>query len=155
MSVNDLADLLIAARGRVDFYWNFYAVMVIAIIGWLMSPKRHLTVPMKVAVTVVYIVAGAMNLLGLLSSYALAEALRTDLLRAAVGTPLEDTRTLLAHHSYPLHRAAAFSIHVVIGAAILFAIWSARPSDGETAAPVPTGRPEQAPPPAKAPPQET
>lgn len=131
MSVNDLAELLIAARGRVDFYWNFYAVMVIAIIGWLVSAKKHFTVPMKALVTAAYVLASAMNLMGLYSSYSLAEALRADLVRAAAGTPLVETRVLLDRHSYELHRAAALAIHLGLAAAILVAVWTARFSAGE------------------------
>jgi hypothetical protein len=147
MSVNDLADLLIAARGRVDFYWNFYAVMVIAIIGWLVSPKRHFTVSMKLLVTVVYVLASSMNLLGLYSSYSLAEALRTDLVRAAADSPLANTRILLEQHSFELHRTAALGIHLVLAATIVFGIWAVRPAD--TAAPVarePVPRQKDAPP---------
>jgi hypothetical protein len=43
MSVKEVADLLFAARGRIDFYWNFYVVAVIAVIGWLLSLKKKLT----------------------------------------------------------------------------------------------------------------
>jgi putative effector of murein hydrolase len=139
MTVNDIADLLFAARGRIDFYWNFYVVVVIAVIGWLVSLKRTLTTSNKVLVSAVYLIAAATNLMGLYSSYAIAEALRTDLLRVAATTPLTDTRNLLQQHSYLSHRMAALWIHLAIGTAILFAIWFARPSEPEpTAAKAPT-----------------
>jgi hypothetical protein len=131
MTVNDVADLLFAARERIDFYWNFYVVIVIAIIGWLVSLKRTLTVPMKSLVTVVYLVASGMNLAGLYSSYSFAEALRTDLLRLATGTPLRDTRLLLEEHSYLSHRTSAFWIQLAVGATILIAVWFTRISQPE------------------------
>jgi hypothetical protein len=87
MTIKDVADLLFAARERIDFYWNFYVVVVIAVIGWFVSLKKTLTRPMKLLVSVVYLIAAATNLLGLYSSYTLAEALRADLVRMAAMTP--------------------------------------------------------------------
>jgi hypothetical protein len=95
MSIKDVADLLFAARERIDFYWNFHVVVVIAVIGWLVSFKRTLTLSMKVLVSVAYLVAAVMNFVGLYGSYTFAEALRTDLLRMAATTPLSDTTLYL------------------------------------------------------------
>lgn len=136
MTVNDVADLLFAARERIDFYWNFHVVVVIAVIGWLVTVKRALSLPNKVLVSVVYLIAATTNLFGLSSSYELAEALRTDLLRIAAATPLADTRELLQQHSYLAHRTAALWIHLVIAVAILSAIWLSRPSEPESTTPV-------------------
>jgi hypothetical protein len=126
ITIKDVADLLFAARERIDFYWNFYVVVVIAVIGWLVSLKKTLTLPMKVLVSVAYLIAAVMNLLGLYSSYTFAEALRTDLLRMAATSPLSDTRLLLEQHSYLQQRLAAFWIHLVVGATILLVVWFAR-----------------------------
>lgn len=43
MSINYAIDLLFAARERIDFYWNFYVVVVIAIVGWIVTRKEPLT----------------------------------------------------------------------------------------------------------------
>jgi hypothetical protein len=126
MTVKDVADLLLAATERVDFYWNFYVVIVIAVIGWLVSLKKALTVPLKVLVSVAYVIAAAMNLLGLYGSYTFAEALRTDLLRMAASAPLLDTFAILEKHSYAAQRTAAFWIHLVVGSAVLLAVWYAK-----------------------------
>jgi hypothetical protein len=134
MTVNDVADLLFAARERVDFYWNFFVVVVVAVIGWLVALKRPLPLASRALVSVVYLIAAATNLFGLASSYAIAEALRTDLLRLAAATPLADTRALLEQHSYLAHRTAAIRIHVVVAAAILSALWLTRPGESEAPA---------------------
>jgi hypothetical protein len=135
MTIRDVADLLFAARGRIDFYWNFYVVVVIAVIGWLVSLKRTLTLSMKLLVSIAYVIAAAMNLLGLYSSYTLAEALRTDLLRMAATTPLTDTLLVLEGHSYLTQRLVAFWIHLAVGATILLVVWFARFSEPGSAAP--------------------
>lgn len=101
---------------------------------WLVSLKKTLTLAMKVLVSVAYLIAAAMNLLGLYSSYTFAEALRTDLLRMAATTPLTDTRLILERYSYLPHRLAAFWIHLAVGATILLVIWLARFPGPEVAA---------------------
>jgi hypothetical protein len=131
ITIKDVADLLFALRERIDFYWNFYVVVVIAVIGWLVSLKKRLTLSMKVLVSVAYLIAAVMNFLGLYSSYAFAEALRTDLLRMIATTPLTDTRLILEQHSYLAQRQAAFWTHLVIGVTILLVVWFARVSEPE------------------------
>jgi hypothetical protein len=127
MSVHDVADLLFAARGRIDSYWSLYVVVVVAVMGWLMSRKRVLPVSMKALVSVVFLVAASSSLAGLHSSYTIAEALRTDLLRVAGDTPLVETRALLERHSYLRQRRNAAWIHAGIAAAVLAAVWLSRP----------------------------
>jgi hypothetical protein len=134
ITIKEVADLLFAARERIDFYWNFYVVVVIAVIGWLVSVNKTLTRSMKVLVSVAFLIAAVMNFMGLYSSYTFAEALRTDLLRMIATTPLTDTRLILEQHSYLAQRLAAFWTHLVIGATILLAVWFARFSEPEAAA---------------------
>jgi hypothetical protein len=126
ITVKDVADLLFAARGRIDFYWNFYIVVVIGVIGWLVSLKKRLSLPMKVLVSVVFLIAAATNFVGLYSAYTLAEALRTDLLRMAATTSLPDTRLVLEQHSYLPQRWTALLIHVAVGVPVLLVVWFAR-----------------------------
>lgn len=126
MTLKDVADLLFAARGRIDFYWNFYVIVVVAVIGWLVSIKKTLAVPVKLLVSVAFAIAATMNLMGLYGSYTFAEALRTDLLRISATSPLTDTRLILERFSYLPQRTAAFGIHLVLGATILWAVWFGR-----------------------------
>ena len=126
ISIKDVADLLFAARERIDFYWNFHVVVVVAVMGWLVTRKEALAPSIKALVSVVYVIAATSNFLGLYGSYTFAEALRTDLLRMAAGTPLTDTLRILEQHSYLTQRVAAFWIHIVIGVTILLIVWFAR-----------------------------
>jgi 3-methyladenine DNA glycosylase AlkD len=120
---DDVADLLFAARERIDFYWTFYVLVTTAVIGWLLSLKKPLTVSQKALVSVAYSIAAIMNFVGLYSAYSLAEALRTDVLRMAANAPLVDTRLMLEQHSYLSQQVAAFWIHLVLGAAVLLVVW--------------------------------
>lgn len=133
MNITDVANLLFAARERIDFYWNFYVVVVVAIIGWLISSKRTLTRPMKALVSIAYVIASTLNLVGLYGAYTFAEALRLDMLRLAAATPLADTRLFLEQHSYLPQRLAAIAAHLVVGGTMLAVVWFARFSDPDAA----------------------
>ena len=87
MDTKDIADLFIAATGKVEFYWNFYTVTLLALIGWLVTTKKILRPGLKSLITVGYLVFVLMNILGLWGSYTFAEALRQDLLIAAKAAP--------------------------------------------------------------------
>lgn len=125
MSLKDAVDLLFAARERIDFYWNFYVVVVVAVVGWIVTRKERLSTSGKVLVSIAYVVAAVTNLAGLYASYTLAEALRTDILRLTLASPLTDTRVVLAQHSYLSQRTGAFLVHAVVGATILLVVWRA------------------------------
>lgn len=134
ITIKDVADLLFAARGRIDYYWNFYIVVVIGVITWLTSVKKPFPPSMKALVSIAYVIAAAMSLMGLYSSYTFAEAVRSDLLKMAPTTILPGTRHLLEQHSYLSQRTAAFWVHLAAGGVVLFVIWFARFSGPEAAA---------------------
>ena len=125
MSIKDVIDLLFSARERIDFYWNFYVVIVVAVVGWIVTRKERLTRTNRILVTVAYAIASATNLVGLYGSYTFAEALRRDLLTATAGSPLTNTRAVLLQHSYASQRFWAFVVHLGVGASILLAVWLA------------------------------
>ena len=65
MEVRDIANLFIDAVSKVEFYWQFYTVTLLALIGWLVSTKRVLAFRLKLLITVGYLVFAAMNIVGL------------------------------------------------------------------------------------------
>ena len=101
LPIKDIADLFVTATGRIEWYWNFYVVMVIALVGWLVSKDNPLTHQLKVTITIGYVVFVLMNLYGLWGSYTFTEALRMDLLAAANDqNQLQHARAVLTQHSF-------------------------------------------------------
>ena len=37
MDLKDIADLFLGVLGKIEFYWNFYTVTLVAFIGWFMT----------------------------------------------------------------------------------------------------------------------
>ena len=135
MSIKDAIDLLFAARERIDFYWNFYVVVVIAVVGWIVTRKEPLTRSTRILITVAFVIVAATNLVGLYGSYSFAEALRGDLLRMTAGSSFTDTRLLLSQHSYSTQRLWAFVVHAAVGATLLLVIWLGGRGTGRKNAP--------------------
>jgi hypothetical protein len=125
LSAKEVADMFEKATERIDFYWNFGVVFLTALIGWLISLKNPLTIPMKKLVSVVYVISALMNVFGLFGSYTFAEALRLDLLAMVPVDPklLPNTRTVLEGHSFAIHRAVAIAIHIVVAIGVLAVLW--------------------------------
>ena len=128
MEQKDVAQLFVNAVGKVEFYWNFYVVTLVALTGWMVSSKIPLTADLRLLVTGGYVVFVGMNLMGLWGSYSFAEALRQDLLALPSEPPgkLSQTRTVLSGRSFATQRWMALLIHVVLAVPVLWAVWHGR-----------------------------
>ena len=125
METKDIADLFIEATSKIEFYWNFYTVTLLALIGWLVSTKKVLRPRLKWLITIGYIVFVLMNVLGLWGAYTFAEALRQDLLVSASATQgtLMHAQAVLSKMSYANQRILALVIHAILGFFVLSVIW--------------------------------
>lgn len=132
MDARDMADLFLAAVDKIDFYWNFFVVMLIALIGWMISLKKGLPRRLKVLVSAGYLAFAVMNIQGLYGSYTFAEAVRTDMLAHPEFKPLAASWQVLNRHSYEWQRTMVFVIHGVVGVLVLGALWRGKPgSEGD------------------------
>ncbi len=143
MELKDVAQLFVTATARVEFYWNFYVVMLLALVGWMFASKKPFTTHLKLLITTGYIIFVCMNLIGLWGSYTFAEALREDLLDIAGLKPgdlkntlaslkpgqLKNTLAILSEHSFLEQRSTALVIHMVLGAVVLLVVWFGRFED--------------------------
>lgn len=129
MSASEIASHLAAATQRVEFYWQFYVVMLTALVGWLISTSTKLNFYSVVLLIVGYVVFVFMNIMGLWGSYAIAEALRSDLVELMSSDPgngmknnMPNTYTALRDISYHQQSARVAQIHMVMFAVVLTAI---------------------------------
>ncbi len=128
MLMKDIADLYVTAVGKVEFYWNFYTVTLLAMIGWMVSTKNPLAPRLKVLITVGFLFFALMNLLGLYGSYGFTEAIRKDLLSVAELKPeiLSNSRKALSENSFEFQRHLAILIHVIVDGFVVWVIWRAQ-----------------------------
>jgi len=83
MTESDLIDIFFKARGNIQFFWNIYAVIILALMGWLISLKQDLSWQVKLLVSCGFIVFIIINISGQLRSYELIIAAKSDLLSMA------------------------------------------------------------------------
>ncbi|MDJ0894806.1 MAG: hypothetical protein QNJ92_06660 [Alphaproteobacteria bacterium] len=126
MPIKDAVDLFITATEKIEFYWNFYVVMLIALVGWLITTKRAFSTSMKILITVGCLVFVAMNLLGLDRAYRFAEALRTDILAMDGADALARTREVFSSVNFELQQVLIFPIHLVLAVVVLSVVWFRR-----------------------------
>lgn len=125
MNAKDIADLLVMAIGKIEFYWNFYTVTMLALLGWLISTDSPVTLLLKLLITIGYIIFVLMNVIGLISSYSIAETLQQDLLNAIRAEPnqLANTQKILSKRSFKSQRKLVPLIHIILGALVLGTVW--------------------------------
>ena len=125
MTTKDIADIFLFSIERIEFYWNFYVVSILALAGWLASTSVNFSLQFRLLITAGYLALSGMNVLGLVGSYLTVEAVRKDLLHSANkhAADLENTIKILADNSFENRPFIAIAIHVVIGGLFLFAIW--------------------------------
>nr|CAP48759.1 putative integron gene cassette protein [uncultured bacterium] len=47
-----IIEIIEKLESRINAYWNFYTIVVIAVIGWLLSSKTPFTAPQGIALTI-------------------------------------------------------------------------------------------------------
>ncbi|MGQ8367342.1 hypothetical protein [Glaciecola sp. 1036] len=125
METKDIADLFIIATGKIEFFWNFYTVTLLAITGWLVTKTNPLSLQLKILISLGYFAFAVMNILGLFGAYMFAETLRLDLLATsdACQSSLENTCQALSSHSFDVQKSMILPIHGFIGLVFFYIIW--------------------------------
>lgn len=131
MDGSELADLVLKIDGRVLASWQFYAATVIAVIGWLVTRKRGITIRVKVLVTAGFVAFISMNIYGLLSAYLLLDAAVADLRSLPALQQLPNIREVLNSHQPPNRYLQIFSIHLLAGGLLVWALWFTRTTADE------------------------
>ena len=133
MEPKEIADLFLRAVGKVEFYWNFYAVTLVALIGWFVTTKKPLGGQLKLLIALGYVCFVSFNMLALWNSYDFAEALRLDFLAAIKKEAilLPKTVAILTRTSYALQQKLMIGVHILLGIGVMLVLIYAR-KDSDT-----------------------
>ena len=126
MEIKDIINIVMKLSDSVNFYWNFYVVGVIAIIGWLISLKEHIKWQIKLLVSIGFLFFIILNIHGLLGSYTLLEASINELQESVNPSTFKTDKIFhtIKNISFSYYPQAVLGIHVVIDSGIFIAIWS-------------------------------
>ncbi|MGE3309226.1 MAG: hypothetical protein AB7O66_04585 [Limisphaerales bacterium] len=116
-------EFLLKALDKIDSYWNFLVIGLVAFIGWLVTSDTNFTPLLRVTAIFGYICFAGMNLVALRSAYLAAETASQDLSRS-ISTLALPRLIDLANSGFRLkgHLIAVYVIHATLGLLIVVAI---------------------------------
>src|SRR4030095_15134016 len=108
-------DFVFKALDKIDFYWHFFTIGLLAFAGWLASGKTKGTRPIKCLLLAGYVCFAGMNLYALDRTYVFAQMAISDLLQrpelASLPRIHEYARDKFA---FRRQRIAAYCIHLLM-----------------------------------------
>lgn len=122
MTEKDLADLFLKGIDKLEFYWNFYVVFVIAIVGFYAKAEKPFSLKLRSILLCGYVFFAFMNVMALHSSYSFVQALQQDLMaKAACSDQLQalmpETLRVLKEQDYAFSRRFMYGIHTFMAIA--------------------------------------
>lgn len=126
MDVKDIIDIFFKAKDNMQFFWNFYVIGLVAIIGWFFTLKKHLSKVLKIFLSILFVIFMGMNISGLMRSYELIVASKTDLLALVQCADCVERGTIMSILSFYSdgYKYIVWGIHGVIDLGMFFVIWN-------------------------------
>jgi hypothetical protein len=123
-SAKDLVDIILKLADQINFYWNFYVIANIAMLGWLLSLNANPDWQLKAAVSIAFIIFIALNITALIRSYiflqaALLEFKAMDLSFRTINLPNQISRLSFSGYKYRL-----WVTHTVVDVFMIAILWS-------------------------------
>lgn len=111
---------------RINAYWNFFIIMVLATIGWLMSSRTPFTTNQAIALTIalcMFFIASYF-VIRATTKRLIAFEDELNLLSKNIEFNSSLLKSELSKTSIPYRLFATGVLHCVIDIAVIFAIWS-------------------------------
>ena len=124
--VKNVLNITDKLESRINSYWNFYTIVVLAVIGWLMSSKAPFSTSQGIALTIALLMFFAANffLMRLATLRLLAFECELSALSSNLEFASDELKRNLLRNSMPYRLPASYILHFVVDAAVIYAIWS-------------------------------
>jgi hypothetical protein len=124
--VKCIIDIIEKIEGRINTYWNFYFILIIAIIGWLMSSKTPFTTYQAIVLTIALCMFFTANYFIVRAATKRVVAFEDELnfLSKNIAINSSILKSNLLNASIRGRLLATGVLHIIINVAVLFAIWS-------------------------------
>ncbi|WP_255987338.1 hypothetical protein [Chitinolyticbacter albus] len=125
MELRELFDLHEKLESRINAYWNFWSVVVLAMAGWLLVKQPEWGMGRCIALALAAAAFFAANLGVIWHATRLASAVRDEMRLAAADTALRSPllRTELADGGIRFRLASTLVLHGVVDLAVLAVIF--------------------------------
>lgn len=124
--IKDLIEVIDKLDSRVASYWNFYTVIVVALIGWLISSEITFSSSQVLLVTIVCLVFFLTNFYAMRAATKRVIAVESELNALAKKTEFESTllKKELSHSSKTSQLISSWVLHISVDIIVLIAIWT-------------------------------
>ena len=124
--ISKLINVIETLETRINSYWNFYMLVVLATIGWLISSKTPFTGNERIALIIAIALFLIANLLVLRAATKRVVAFEDELKLASQKYEFNSTilKKELSHASMGNRLILSYVLHAVIDIAVIYAIWS-------------------------------
>jgi hypothetical protein len=126
LTIKELIELIEKAESRINSYWNFYTIVVIAIVGWLMSSQTPFSLHQTMALTLALVVFFCANFGVMRAATIRILALEDELAAVARETEFvgESLKRVLSRAAMPGRLGWSYGLHVIVDVTVIFAVWS-------------------------------
>ncbi len=124
MNAKDAIDIFFTSRQNIQSFWNFYALVVVALLGWLVSLDDNLGWQLKLLVSTSFMSFVALNAIALLRSYDLVVSSQEDIkdLLARGEKDHQHVASLILRMKF--RSKPVWALHAVVDTVLLVALWS-------------------------------
>lgn len=124
--IKDLIEVIDKLESRVSSNWNFYTIVVVAIIGWLVSSQISFSFSQVLVVTIVCISFFIANFYAMRAATKRVIAVESELNALARKTEFESVllKKELSHSSSSLQLISSSVLHISVDIIVLIAIWA-------------------------------
>ena len=116
------------AETKNHSYWNFYALIVVAIAGWLFAKGNDIELLEKIIISVGFVVFSYFNLMLIMGTARLLEAVSAEITKSAASG---NSDSLSEHVANSIGKNRALSsvilqviLHLIIDMGVITAIWT-------------------------------
>ena len=124
--IKNILDTIEKLESRVNAYWNFYTIIVVAVAGWLFSSRPPFSVSQSIALTMAISMFFAANFSVIRAATKRIVAFENELNIAANGYEFktDDLKNELSNNSMPGRLIASYMLHAVVDVAVIYTIWN-------------------------------
>ena len=124
--IKSVIEIMEKLETRINTYWNFYIIVVLATIGWLMSSKTPFTINQGISLTVALGMYFIANYFVICAASKRVIAFEDELKLISQNTQINSSilKTELSKTSMRYRVFAINVLHAVIDISVLFSIWS-------------------------------
>ena len=125
MNLNDLLELSEKLEERINAYWNFYTIVILAIAGWLYSTDITFGVVIMIVLTIALVAFLFSNLAVITFATRKLTALKSEIEAIAPSSGLKSEKSVkqLGSWSIPNRLKLSWALHLLLDIALVTAIW--------------------------------